>query len=157
MKVFRLILPVLLLGSLSADPPSQPPLTFTPGTAGTWNADWEGVDYHRTYFLQWSFNLTDWFYAPFVDHGAGLKSRGIQSSTPKFFVRLWYDDIPGINSLEAAVKADFDNDGLSNLFEVEVGSFSPHAADTDGNSVDDTTDFPLGAPPAALLVFTPLQ
>lgn len=157
MKAFHFILPAILLGNLSADPPPPPPLTFTPGTAETWNADWEGVEYHRTYFLQASLNLKDWFYAPFVDHGAGLKSRGVTSSSPRLFIRVMYDDIPGIDSLEAAVKADFDSDGLSNLFEVEVGATSPHASDTDGNETDDTVDLPAGDPPAALLVFTPFQ
>lgn len=121
-------LPVALLLTLTpavGDPPSpplppQPTLTLTQGMQGTFNADWQGVA-GRTYFTQFSLDLTTWIYAPFIDFGDGEHRRGLESDSQKLFLRLVCYDFPGINSLEDAMNADFDNDGLTNLFEIMNG------------------------------------
>jgi hypothetical protein len=115
---------VSVLASLSmlaiANPTAQPQMQFTPGLQGSYNVDWEGVT-GRTYFMQFSMNLTDWQYAPFIDFGDGGHHRGLHSDAPKFFVRLHYGDFEGIDSLDDAMNADFDGDGISNIVEVTYG------------------------------------
>jgi hypothetical protein len=104
----------------NSDPAPQPEMEFTQGAQNTFNADWEGVS-GRTYFLQLSLDLEMWHYAPFMHFGEGDHQRGIESDSDKFFLRLFYGDFPGINSLDDAMNADFDGDGLSNIFEITHG------------------------------------
>lgn len=128
-------LPVLLVLAFTVKSGGQDQLEFTQGLQDTFNADWEGVA-ARTYFMQFSINLEDWHFAPFIDFGDGEHSRGIESDAEKFFVRLHYGDFPGINSLDDAMSADFDGDGLNNLFEVMNG-FNPYETDSDNNGIPD--------------------
>ena len=107
----------------AANPTAQPQVQFSRGLEGTYNADWDGVA-GRTYFMQFSMNLVDWQYAPFMHFGDGGHHRGIHSDSDKFFLRLHYGDFEGIDSLDAAMNADFDGDGLSNIAEVTFG-YSP--------------------------------
>jgi len=129
MKIFsrKWFLPIVCLAALTtqgnSDPVPQPQLEFTKGEQGTFNADWQGVA-GRTYFMQFSLNLVDWHFAPFMHFGADEQHRGIESDAEKFFLRLCYMDTPGINSLDDAMNADNDGDGLSNIFEVTYG-YSP--------------------------------
>jgi hypothetical protein len=121
LKTFRLFAPlVFLAGPGAADPAPQPQILFAPAAPGTWAADWAGVA-GRAYFLQWSTDLVTWHYAPFIDFGEGDHSRGCTSDSPRFFARLRCHDSPEIDSLAAASNADFDGDGLSNLYEVTFG------------------------------------
>jgi RHS repeat-associated protein len=127
----------------------QPPVSFTRGSAGTWNAEWAGVT-QRTYFTQRSSNLINWQYAPTMEFGAGAKSFGIATqNADKFFVRLQYADVPGITTLQQAKDADFDNDGVSNLREVsEVQNQpSPFLADSDGDGQGDWQELAQGTNP----------
>ena len=109
-----------LTTKVGGDPAPQPQMEFSQGLQGTFNADWEGVA-GRTYFMQFSLDLETWHYAPFIDFGDGEHNRGIESDSEKFFLRLDYGDFLGINSLDQAMAADFDSDGLSNIFEVTHG------------------------------------
>lgn len=120
MKTARLLPPlaILVLPSKADPTPQQPPMTLTPVAAGTWAADWAGVA-GKTYFFQWSNDMTNWYYAPIIDFGEGDHSYGSASTSPGFFVRLHHTDI--YDSLEEARNADFDGDGLSNIFEVTYG------------------------------------
>ena len=115
-----MVLFLVLCGALGADPTPQPQVSFTQGTSGTWNAEWAGVD-GRTYFCQWSLDLATWQYAPFMEFGEGVKSRGLASDSQKFFIRLFTVDDPSVTSLDEAMAADFDGDGLSNIYEVTYG------------------------------------
>jgi hypothetical protein len=115
--------------------PVQPRLSFTVGSSGTWNADWQGVG-HRVYFLQWSLDLVNWNYAPFMEFGAGLKSKGSSSTSVRFFVRLRYADADWIDTLQEAKDADFDGDGIPNLFEVETIGSDPFDGDSAGGDSD---------------------
>lgn len=123
-----------LIAPILADIAPQPQIVFTKGLENTFAADWQGVA-GRVYFMQWSLDLQTWFYAPFIDFGDGMHSRGFAGSAPKSFFRLHHDDFPGITSLDEARNADFDGDGLSNIFEVTFG-YSPY----DGNSTADGAD-----------------
>ena len=148
----------LLATTAGGDPAPQPQMQFTQGLQGTFNADWEGVA-GRTYFTQFSMNLIDWHYAPFIDFGDGGHHRGIESDADKFFLRLHYGDFPGINSLEDAMNADFDGDGLSNIFEVTFG-YDPFqttstidgpdaSLDPDGDGLTNSTENTRGLNPMA--------
>jgi len=120
-QTVRLLAPLILLTAPgTADPVPQPQIVFSPAASGTWAADWTGVA-GRTYFLQWSTDLVGWGYAPLIRFGEGDFSQGCASDSPKFFIRLRCYDSPEIDSLSAAANADFDGDGLSNLYEVTFG------------------------------------
>lgn len=149
----------LLAATAGGDPaPRQPPLSFTQGLQGTFNADWEGVA-GRTYFMQFSMDLQGWHYAPFIDFGGGGHHRGIGSDAGKFFLRLHYGDFPGIDSLDEAMNADLDGDGLSNIFEVTFG-YDPFqttstidgpdaSLDPDGDGLGNASEQAAGSDPMA--------
>lgn len=125
-----------------ATPEPQPQMSFTEGASSTWNADWSGVA-TRTYFLEWSLDLENWHYAPLMRFGTGLKSCGINTQgEEKFFVRLHYVDAKGIANLAEAEAADYDGDGVSNRYEVEVEMSDPldaasHGGDSDNDGLPD--------------------
>lgn len=142
----------------SGGDPAPQKLAFTPGAQGTFNADWEGVA-GRTYFMHFSTDLVDWHFAPFIDFGVDAHRRGIDTDADKFFIRLCYGDFPGINSLADAMNADFDGDGLSNIFEVTYG-YDPFVIestidgpdadlDPDGDGLGHATEQSLGTNPMA--------
>jgi hypothetical protein len=143
LKSARLVLCLALTTVARADEsPPQSQLTFAAGTSGTWNADWAGVT-KRTYFFQWSQDLVTWNFAPFVEFDSGAKSYGVQTqNVEKFFVRIRYVDAPWISTLQQAKDADFDGDGIPNLYEVQtVGSDPLNKAsaggDLDGDGLPD--------------------
>ena len=157
LKTARLLLPLaILVLPGNADPTPQPPMTLTPVAAGTSAADWAGVA-GRTYFLQWSNDMENWYYAPIIDFGDGDHSYGCISTSPGFFFRLHYGEFDGIDSLEKAMNADFDGDGLSNIFEVTYG-YNPFQAtstmdgpdyllDPDDDGMGNDTEQALGLNP----------
>lgn len=121
-----------------SDPPPQPPLSFAKGAQGTFHADWQGVA-GRTYFTQFSLDLATWHYAPFIDFGDGEHSRGVESDAGNFFVRLRHGDFENITSLDEAMNADLDSDGLSNIFEVTYG-YDPFATTSTIDGPDASLD-----------------
>lgn len=136
--IATLIQAVLLTGPISADMAPQPPLAFSQGLENTFAADWQGVE-DRIYFMQWSLDLETWFYAPFIDFGDGMHSRGLAGTAPTAFYRLHYGDYPEITSLDEAMNADFDGDGLSNAFEVAFG-YDPYSASSTADGADNALD-----------------
>ncbi|MES2995955.1 MAG: hypothetical protein V4733_04005 [Verrucomicrobiota bacterium] len=138
-KTIAVLLPATFLtGQISADMAPQPKVAFTRAAPGTFAADWQGVA-GRIYFMEWSLDLKTWFYAPFIAFGDGMHSRGLASSTDKGFFRLRYEDDPEITSLDEAMNADSDGDGLSNIFEITFG-YSPHNTHTTGAGADNALD-----------------
>ena len=83
--------------------------------------------------------MVNWYYAPFIDFGEGEHSRGTASTSPKYFIRLRHGDFPGITNLEEAQNADFDGDGLSNIFEVTFG-YNPYNANSTVDGADNAID-----------------
>lgn len=156
-KISVALVPLTFLAEpISADMALQPEVAFTQGLESTFAADWQGVT-GRVYFMQWSLDLENWFYAPFIDFGDGMHSRGFAGSAPKSFFRLHYGDYPGITSLDEAMNADFDGDGLSNIFEVTFG-YNPYnaastvdgpdnALDPEGDGMTNTTENTKGLNP----------
>lgn len=148
-------LSVLLLGSAnSQEEIPQPPLYLSPGFGDSWNADWEGVG-NRVYFLQCSFDLIDWMYAPLVEFGLGSKSLGADSSgTSRLFLRLAYGNDFTILDLNDAWNADSDYDGIPNFWELQNGT-SPLAPQTGDDFL--TKHLAQSAASTAFEVSTPLQ
>jgi hypothetical protein len=121
-------------GTVIEGAPPQPQMEFSRGTSNSYSAEWTGVA-ERTYFIQWSLDLEDWTIAPFMAHGVaplGVHTHGGESDAPAFFLRLKFADIPSSDP----ELADFDNDGLGNLAEVDLW-IDPLNADTDGDGVMD--------------------
>ena len=55
--------------------------------------------------------------------GTGLWHTLLGSDSAKYFVRLHYTDDPSVSTLQEAKDADFDHDGIPNLYEIQnVGS-----------------------------------
>ena len=129
---------LFLMWPLSADPAPQAQVILTKSLEGTFATDWQGVA-GRIYFMQWSTDLLAWRYSPFLDFGDGMHSYGFESSTDQFFVRLKCIDDPEITSLDEAMEADFDGDGLSNIFEVAFG-YDPYDASSTADGADSSLD-----------------
>jgi len=140
MKSF-LLLTTLLLGLiggrvLAADPEPQPQVEFTPAGSGVWDIGWDGVS-GRTYFIQWSLDLLHWDYAPVVDFGLNPDVFGTDTSgANKYFVRLKYADYDWVDDRADAEAADFDGDGIPNLFEVDTVGSDPFDKDSAGGDSD---------------------
>ncbi len=141
-----MLLMAVLPVHLKADPLVQSQISFTPGSMGTWNADWDGAA-DRTYFFQWSLDLVHWRYAPFIEFGPGIKSHGMSSSSDKYFIRLFMSEGNNVSTLQEAKDADYDGDGLSNLSEVLTHSTDPMRWDSDGDGLDDSWEITYGLNP----------
>ncbi len=112
----------------------QPQPVLSKGTSNTWNLDWDGIT-NRTYFLQHSDDLLNWQYFPVIESGSGQTlGYGFASSADRFFLRLVYTDAPSEGNPDTA---DFDNDGVSNLAELQAGLDPFHFADSDSDGLPD--------------------
>lgn len=134
-----LLLLVALIGTAQADPPEQPQVSFTEGTAGTWNADWAGVA-GRSYFPQGSTDLVGWDWFPLIEFSDGPKGVGVDvEGSAKYLFRLQYTDAPTTDpELE-----DFAHDGIGSLIKVLMGldPFEPLAwEDTDSDGIHDAIE-----------------
>ena len=128
----------LFATTAGGDPAPQPQMRFTQGLQGTFNADWEGVA-GRTYFMQFSMDFVTWHYAPFIDFGDGEHSRGLESDSDRFFLRLRHGDFAAYTSLDEAMNGHLDNDGLSNIFEVTYG-YDPFEEESTSDGPDASLD-----------------
>jgi hypothetical protein len=139
-KVLSLfLLPALfLVAPLAAELAPQPPVALTMNADGSCDTDWQGVA-GRTYFIQASQDLIQWTYAPVIDFGDGPHHHTFTNDTPQGFFRLLLSDDPIITSLAAAQNADFDGDGLSNLFEITFG-YNPYQATSTASGSDALLD-----------------
>lgn len=121
--------------SAFANPPFQ--VSFTQGSGGTWNADWNSTFADRTFFAQGSTDLVNWEYLPVLEFGTGLKGAGISTSgAPKYFFRLVYVEETWVTTEQEARDADFDNDGIPNWFEVEEIGSNPLDKNSAGGDSD---------------------
>jgi len=125
-----LISSAAVLPHLAAASPDPEP-SLEPLGALSWRLDWTGAA-GWTWFIQWSEDLVTWHYFPVIEHGTEFDFFEFSTNADRFFLRLEFTDIP---TTDPEV-ADFDGDGLSNLFEV-VNGLDPFSADTDGDLVAD--------------------
>jgi len=63
----------------------QPQPSVTQGSAGTWNAGWEGVN-GRTYLMQWTQDMVNWSYFPLTEAGAGSKAYVLNPKLTPFVI-----------------------------------------------------------------------
>ncbi len=126
----------------ATEPEPQPEVEFKKGLGGFWDVDFEGAG-GRTFFIQWSTNLSAWSYAMTMDFGESPVTHHINpGGAPKFFVRLVYEDFDWVDDLESAELADFDSDGIPNLFEIEELGSDPldresNGGDSNSNGLSD--------------------
>ncbi len=121
-------------------PAQSPPVQLDPVLhrvyPGTWELAWDSVD-RRTYFMQWSEDLSVWHYFPEIEFGDGLPLSwclcfGTGTGSGRIQVRLRYLDVATTDP----DLADFDNDGLPNLAELQMPGKDPLIADTGGADTD---------------------
>ncbi len=113
-------------------------------TTGQFTFSWWGKA-GRTYFVQQSSDLINWSYMDAIDSGTGaVLQRGFSSAAPRLFLRLPYTDI----ATNDAANADFDGDGINNLWELQHGT-DPLSATSKGSMVPDGWASGYGLEPAA--------
>ncbi len=126
---------LLASGALTAQPlPEQ--VIFSRTAAGVATSDWAGVP-KRTYFYQSSSDLINWTFAPWMAFGVG--GHHYEMATPtmkKLFVRLQYVDDSAVTTLQQAQNADFDGDGIPNLYEVATLLSHPLDKNSAGGDAD---------------------
>lgn len=106
---------------------------------------WEGKPL-ETYFFKVTDNLQDWLYLPSLQYGQALDGspweilvvENEDDPLPlKQFFQVAAVDIPLLSNQEAE-DADYDGDGLPNLFELESSpQTDPLAWDSDGDGIGD--------------------
>ncbi len=133
--LFGITFAPLATGEGSASMPDQPLASFTRASDTEWNLDWQGVT-GRTYFIQTSVDLVHWEYEPYMAFGSGIWHSLLGSLTPKYFVRLFCVDDSSVTTLQEAKDADFDNDGISNLYEIQTLGSDPMNKDSNGEDSD---------------------
>lgn len=99
-----------------------------------------------TYFIQHSDNLMEaWQWVPIVEPGNdSIKEWGFTTTGDKFFVRLKYWTSPTSDP----EGDDFDQDGVSNLLEVQLGNNPLGTDDSDGDGLGDFTELASGTNPS---------
>jgi hypothetical protein len=134
MNKFFIIFAAVVLALPCQAQVGQPQPVLTQGTSNTWNLDWDGIA-GRSYFIQHSDDLINWQYFPVIESGIGQPlGYGFASSADRFFLRLVYTDAPSGGNPDTA---DFDNDGVSNLAELQAGLDPFHFADEDSDGLPD--------------------
>lgn len=146
MKGFFISIAVVLLhpgpvGATGIAP--QPAPEIVPGVQGTWNLRWWAIA-GRTYFIQASDDLVEWHFAPVIESGIDdWIEYETGSSAERHFVRLWYTD----QATSDPDTADFDDDGVSNLDELELLMTHPFDWDTDDDGALDGAEAMAGSDP----------
>lgn len=129
--VVAVLMGLVGISRITAEMGPMPQVSLTSGTSGSWNLAWNGRA-GLTYFSKWSTDLVVWSYLPGIEQGSGIKTPSFTSTSSKFFVRVFYTDIPTTD----AELADFDLDGLGNLAELNLG-IDPMNPDSDHDGIPD--------------------
>jgi hypothetical protein len=126
----------LFTASLLTAQPLPEQVTFSRTAAGVASSDWVGVA-KRTYFYQSSPDLLTWTFAPWMAFGGGGHHYEMATAaTTKRFFRLQYVDDTAVTTLQQAQNADFDGDGIPNLYEVATLFTHPLDKNSAGGDAD---------------------
>lgn len=128
------ILLLASLGNVQAQTQAQPSVTYD-SIEDEWIYLWQ-TNRNRTFFPQSSLDLGSWDYFGALHFGPGSHVGRVQNNSSKGFFRLQYSDLPVATESEAET-ADFDLDGLTNIFELQESHTDPLGRDTDGDTLPD--------------------
>lgn len=137
---------ILLAVQSTAGADPQPPPVLTPNPAGGWDLTWSGVP-NRIYFIQSSVDLVTWEFEPTMGFGTGPWEVETGSDSPVFLVRLVYRDDSSIATLGEAEAKDSDNDGITNIDEIETAGTNPLLDDSDSDGLLDGWEYNHGLDP----------
>ena len=122
----------------------HPHISLAQGAQGR-SIGWNGKP-GDTYFVQWSWDLRDWFYYPIIYPGDGSPVvHKLESSSANIFTRLRWTDQPHDGDPHSR---DFDDDGLSSIEEltnpIQTDPLNP---DSDGDLLRDGWELEYGFAP----------
>lgn len=123
----------------TAEPPGiDQSLEFVIPPSGAWFIRWYGQS-GRSYFIQSSDpanHLNQWQFFPHIESGNNeFISHEVLGTPDKGFFRLKYtDQVPGPG--ETLNTADFDHDGIGNLYEIQTLGSDPLNKDSNGGDSD---------------------
>jgi len=145
-------IPLFALGIafVSAEPPGiDQSLEFVTPPTGAMFIRWHGKP-GRSYFVQVSDpanHLNTWHFATIIEAGNDHDiSYQVDGTADKGFLRLKYtDQVPGLG--ETLDTADFDGDGISNWYEINIYHTDPLNPDTDGDGIPDGWEIAHGLNP----------
>ena len=134
----RVPLFLLCIAFVSAEPPGiDQSLEFVTPPTGAMFIRWHGKPGY-SYFVQVSDpndHLNKWTWAPIIESGNDEDiSYEVDGTADKGFFRLKYTDAPSGGNPDTA---DFDNDGVTNLAELQAGLDPFHFADSDNDGLPD--------------------
>lgn len=138
------LLQVLILGAFAQTPDENNEGTKLEYDSenSIWRFKWWGRT-GNTYFIQHSDDLKTWSWVPIVEPGDdSIKEWGFTTTSDKFFWRLKY----WTGATTDPEGDDFDEDGISNLDEVQQG-MSPFKTDSDEDGMSDAYEIANGLNP----------
>lgn len=139
---------LFLASQVHGQVPQEPPY-FTPGDVpAEVDVNWSSVP-GRTYFMQFSLDMTLWHYAPYIEYGDGelLQWTVSADADGAIFYRLQYTDAPLTNPAQDPDLEDFDGDGIGNLEEITNLGTNPLNPDTDGDYSPDGEEVAMNTNP----------
>jgi hypothetical protein len=138
-RLQHILLLMLCTAFASAEPPGiDQSLEFVIPATGAKFIRWHGKP-GRTYFIQVSDpadHLKTWLFQPIIELGSDIEiSHEVLATAEKGFFRLKYtDQVPAPG--ETIDTADFDHDGIPNLYEVQTLGTDPLDKNSAGGDFD---------------------
>jgi hypothetical protein len=137
--LYRILLFPLCVAIASAEPPGiDQSMEFVIPPTGAKFIRWHGKP-GRTYFIQVSDpadHLKTWLFQPIIELGSDIEiSHEVLATAEKGFFRLKYtDQVPAPG--ETIDTADFDHDGIPNLYEIQTLGTDPLDKNSAGGDSD---------------------
>ena len=114
------------------------------------SVSWQGKEGY-IYFFQWSEDAKNWNFVPTIYAGTGTYIWEYSGTSVQLFCRILAVYLPSANP----DSDDFDDDGISNIAELEFqhngqsAQLNPLNPDSDGDGFSDGTEVALGMDPSS--------